>query len=197
MASLRRRWGISCDTGSGSCEGCPVWNEARLVDANEAGTIRAAGACAIGLRRRAENSRKGEVGKRPGAPLLLRGPASSRSCRCIRGVVLRLRTPPDARELAFHLALTPSTLSRRFCALYGELPGAYMKRRQLAIAILLLQTTTLGTATIAARSGFGSRETLFRTFRRLLRATPSSYRMEINVTSHRHRRRGRLRRPFP
>lgn len=98
---------------------------------------------------------------------------------------IRLQTPPHARELALYLALTPSTLTKRFRALYGELPATYLKRRQLETAVRLLRTTTLNIAAIADRSGFGSRETLFRTFRRELQTTPTAFRMEINVTSHR------------
>jgi transcriptional regulator GlxA family with amidase domain len=108
---------------------------------------------------------------------------------------IRLGTPPQVRELARYLALSPSAVSKRFRALYGELPGAYMKRRQLAIAIQLLRTTHLSVAIIAMRAGFGSRETLFRTFRRLLRLPPSAFRLESNVTSHRPWQQGRLRRP--
>ncbi|MBI2212836.1 MAG: helix-turn-helix transcriptional regulator [Acidobacteria bacterium] len=105
------------------------------------------------------------------------------------------RTPPHVRELAQHLSIAPSVLSKRFRARYGELPSTYMKRRQLGVAIQLLQTTTLGIAAIAQRSGFGTRATFFRTFRRLLHRAPSSFRVEIDVTSHRHQERSRLRRP--
>lgn len=109
---------------------------------------------------------------------------------------IRLQTPPHARELALYLALTPSTLTKRFRALYGELSATYLKRRQLETAVRLLRTTTLNIAAIAARSGFGSRETLFRTFRRELHTTPTAYRMEINVTSRREDRGGKLPRRF-
>lgn len=106
---------------------------------------------------------------------------------------IRLRTTPHAQELALDLALTPSALTKRFRALYDELPATYLKRRQLAAAERLLRTTTLDIAAITVRSGFGPRETLFRTFRRILHTTPTAYRMENNVTSTAHHRRGRLR----
>ena len=99
---------------------------------------------------------------------------------------LRHHTVPHVNELASYLSFAPSTLCKRFRALAGVLPSAYMKRRQLAAAIHLLETTSLGIAAIAERSGFGTRETLFRTFRRILHSTPAAYRAENNVTSLRH-----------
>ena len=89
---------------------------------------------------------------------------------------------PRVSELAEQLGVTREMLSRAFAAEHGIALSAYLKERQLAHATDLLESTDLSTTRIAYLSGFGTRRTLYRAFRRGRGISPDQYRR-----MHRHK----------
>jgi AraC-like DNA-binding protein len=83
---------------------------------------------------------------------------------------------PRVSELAEQLGVTREILSRSFAAEYGIALSAYLKQRQLAHAQELLESSELSTTRIAYLSGFGTRRTFYRAFRRGTGLTPDQYR---------------------
>jgi AraC-like DNA-binding protein len=88
----------------------------------------------------------------------------------------RRETPPHVNELAARLQLSIYELSRRFRTDVGELPSSYLKRAQLRRAEHLLRTSALSMNAVGYRSGFGTRVSFYRAFKRAIGITPSSYR---------------------
>ncbi|MGO8875331.1 MAG: GlxA family transcriptional regulator [Acidimicrobiales bacterium] len=78
--------------------------------------------------------------------------------------------------LARRSAMSPRHFARVFRAEFGETPAAYVEAARVEAARRLLETTTSGTSEIARRCGFGTVETLHRSFRRVLGTTPGQYR---------------------
>jgi transcriptional regulator GlxA family with amidase domain len=83
---------------------------------------------------------------------------------------------PRASELAARLGLTPWGLTRSFERSVGVRPSLYLKRAQLERALALLRETTLSATIVARCAAFGSARSLHRSFRRLTRSTPATYR---------------------
>lgn len=79
-------------------------------------------------------------------------------------------------ELAEILGMPREKLSRAFAAVCGLPLSVYLKQRQLARAQRLLVRSTLSTTRIAYRSGFGTRRTFYRAFRRETGLSPDQYR---------------------
>jgi len=86
-----------------------------------------------------------------------------------------VETPPQANELAAQLGVPPYRLTRMFLLELGTRPSAYLRDGQIRHAAMLLQTE-LPTNEVAYRSGFVTRATFFRTFRRVAQTTPALYR---------------------
>ncbi len=84
-------------------------------------------------------------------------------------------------ELAARAYMSERNFSRVFAREVGETPAAFVERARLDRARLLLETTELQLADVAARCGFGTVETLRRTFGKRLRTNPSDYRARFNV----------------
>ncbi len=87
-------------------------------------------------------------------------------------------TVPALAERAF---MSERNFSRVFAREVGSTPAAYVESLRLERARLLLETTELQLEEIAGRCGFGTVETLRRTFARRLSASPSDYRARFNV----------------
>lgn len=85
-------------------------------------------------------------------------------------------TSPRVSELARRLGWSRTTFVQRFTVAFGVAPSAFLKARQLEHATGLLRSTRLTSAQIAYRCGFGTRRTMFRTFRRALAVTPQELR---------------------
>lgn len=85
-------------------------------------------------------------------------------------------TPLRASELAQMLNLAPHAFTRWFKSLYGVPPAAYLKTAQIARALYLLETTALSTSAVGYASGFGTRRSFFRAFKRAAGVTPDRYR---------------------
>jgi transcriptional regulator GlxA family with amidase domain len=78
--------------------------------------------------------------------------------------------------LAERSFMSPRNFARVFAKEVGVTPAAYVEALRLERARMLLETTDLMLEEIATRCGFGTVETLRRTFGRHLRVSPSDYR---------------------
>jgi transcriptional regulator GlxA family with amidase domain len=78
--------------------------------------------------------------------------------------------------LAERAHVSPRHLARLFAAEVGMTPAAYVTALRIEHARVLLETTDLQLDQVAARCGFGTVETLRRSFARRLRVSPSDYR---------------------
>jgi AraC-like DNA-binding protein len=87
-----------------------------------------------------------------------------------------LEETPRVSELAALLGMTRETLSRAFAAEHGLSLSAYLKQQQLSHAEELLESSVLSTTRIAYLSGFGTRRTFYRAFRRDTGMSPDQYR---------------------
>lgn len=83
---------------------------------------------------------------------------------------------PRVAELASIVGVSRERLSREFAAQYGVALSAYLKQRQLAHAQRLLSRSVLSTTRIGYASGFGTRRTFYRAFRRGTGMSPDQYR---------------------
>lgn len=83
---------------------------------------------------------------------------------------------PRVSELAALLGVPREKLSRAFAAEAGLSLSAYLKSHQLEHAERLLETSDLSTTRIGYLSGFGTRRTFYRAFRRDTGMSPDQYR---------------------
>jgi methylphosphotriester-DNA--protein-cysteine methyltransferase len=90
--------------------------------------------------------------------------------------VSKQETPPHVNVIAATLGLPVPKFSNAFLAAVGVRPSTYLKNRNIADAIVLIQTPQLDYETIARRAGCGSRTTLFRSIPRITGRTPESFR---------------------
>jgi AraC-like DNA-binding protein len=79
-------------------------------------------------------------------------------------------------ELASRVALSRATFARRFSALVGESPHAYVARWRMNLAARLLRTTTDSAERIAALVGYDSPTAFGAAFRKHLSVSPGQYR---------------------
>lgn len=84
--------------------------------------------------------------------------------------------PHSVSALARRAAMSPRHFTRVFTDEIGEAPGAYVERVRTEAARRQLEETDDTVTVIAARCGFGSAETLRRTFVRRLGVSPDQYR---------------------
>jgi transcriptional regulator GlxA family with amidase domain len=127
--------------------------------------------------------------RRPGSqsqfsvPLWSRQPESD----AMRGVVDAIHTDPGARHdistLASLAGLSPRHLQRRFTHEVGLPPAAYIERVRIEAAQRALAERNDPVEAIARHCGFGTAETLRRTFHRLVGIAPSEYRARFR-TAH-------------
>ncbi|MCH9650018.1 MAG: GlxA family transcriptional regulator [Deltaproteobacteria bacterium] len=78
--------------------------------------------------------------------------------------------------LASRAAMSPRHFARLFKREIGVSPARYVERLRVEAARRLLEDTRLGVSAVAGRCGFGSEETLRKTFLRRVGVSPSSYR---------------------
>lgn len=104
----------------------------------------------------------------------------------IRAAVRAIHGDPGAAhgilDLARHAGLSPRHLQRRFTAELGTPPSAYVERVRVEAAQRALAESDDPVETIARRYGFGTAETLRRTFHRRLGIAPSDYRDRFRST---------------
>ena len=84
-------------------------------------------------------------------------------------------------RLAAAAAMSVRHFGRLFTAEVGETPARYVERVRVEAARRELETTDDTLDTIAARCGFGTAETLRRSFHRRLGVAPDSYRRRFRV----------------
>jgi transcriptional regulator GlxA family with amidase domain len=83
--------------------------------------------------------------------------------------------------LARQAGMSERSFSRRYTEATGITPARAVERLRVEAARRLLSDTRLPVKRIAARCGFGSEETLRRSFMRLLAATPQDYRARFSA----------------
>jgi len=79
-------------------------------------------------------------------------------------------------ELASKVATSRATFARRFTALVGESPHAYITRWRMNLAARLLRTTSDSAERISASVGYDSPTAFGAAFRRHLSVSPGQYR---------------------
>jgi transcriptional regulator GlxA family with amidase domain len=78
--------------------------------------------------------------------------------------------------LAGRAGMSERNFTRVFAAETGRTPGAYVESARVEAARRLLETTAGTVESIARRCGFGTAETLHRSFKRTVGVTPGQYR---------------------
>jgi transcriptional regulator GlxA family with amidase domain len=78
--------------------------------------------------------------------------------------------------LAARVAMSPRHFARVFRAEVGTTPAQYVEEVRVEVARRLLETTDLAIEQVARDAGFGTVETLQRSFRRRVHVTPRDYR---------------------
>lgn len=84
--------------------------------------------------------------------------------------------------MAERAAVSERHLVRMFHDQVGLTPARYVEQARLEAAKVLLATGDHGQEAVARRAGFGSADTMRRTFRRALGVSPSSYRSRFRTT---------------
>jgi transcriptional regulator GlxA family with amidase domain len=83
--------------------------------------------------------------------------------------------------LARAAAMSERNFARCFTAEVGMTPARYVERVRIETARRLLEDSDEGVEAIAAAAGFGTAETMRRTFLRLLRTNPTEYRRRFRA----------------
>ncbi|OKK03799.1 AraC family transcriptional regulator [Streptomyces sp. CB03234] len=98
----------------------------------------------------------------------------------VRELVEHITAHPDhdlgTAALAAHAGVTPRHLTRLFTEHLGQAPGRFVRLARTEAAAHLLASTTLPMASVAARCGFGSAESLRQAFTGRYGISPSRYR---------------------
>ncbi|WP_280258755.1 GlxA family transcriptional regulator [Nocardia abscessus] len=99
----------------------------------------------------------------------------------VDAVVADLCADRSLAAMAARAALSERHLSRLFRQEIGMTPGRYVKQVRLEAAQALLESGDEPMTAVARRSGFGSEETMRRTFLDLLGTSPSDYRRRFRA----------------
>lgn len=83
--------------------------------------------------------------------------------------------------LAERAAMSPRHFARLFAREVGATPGAYVESVRVETARRLLESTGLPVDVIARTCGFGTPETMHRSFRRRISVTPGAYRSRFGT----------------
>lgn len=111
--------------------------------------------------------------------------------RGLREILDAVVTDPAADHslatMAARAAVSERHLVRMFRMQVGMTPARYVEQARLEAAKVLLATGDHGQEAVARRAGFGSADTMRRTFRRALGVSPSMYRSRFRTTGiHQH-----------
>ncbi|GAA4888680.1 AraC family transcriptional regulator [Streptomyces coeruleoprunus] len=106
-------------------------------------------------------------------PAALGDPVTTAALRAIHSAPAAAWTN---ERLAAEAGVSRPTLARRFTALVGRPPMAYLTWWRLSLAAALLRDTTDPLATVARRIGYGSPYAFSHAFKREFGATPGQYR---------------------
>jgi AraC-like DNA-binding protein len=105
----------------------------------------------------------------------LRDPAVAAALHAIHGDVGR---PWTVAELAAEAGLSRAALARRFGALIGRPPLAYLTWWRMTVAAGLLREGDAPLAAVARRVGYGSEYAFAHAFKRVLGVAPGAYRTQ-------------------
>lgn len=108
--------------------------------------------------------------------------ASDRISALLGWMIEHLDQNLSVEQLASRAAMSPRNFARRFRAEVGASPAQYVQRLRLDAARRLLTEGELPTDLIAARCGFGARETMRLAFQRHLRVAPQQFRERFRRT---------------
>ena len=89
----------------------------------------------------------------------------------------------SVRSMARSVAMSERNFARVFVHETSVAPGEYVERTRVEVARRLLEQTSLPLDDVAESAGFGSAETLRRTFHRQLGVAPSAYRARFCSTN--------------
>jgi transcriptional regulator GlxA family with amidase domain len=92
-----------------------------------------------------------------------------------------LDTDLSVSALAERAAMSPRHFARLFARETGLTPGAYVESVRVETARRLLESTALPVDVIARTCGFGTPETMHRSFRRRISVTPGAYRRRFSA----------------
>lgn len=82
--------------------------------------------------------------------------------------------------LAARTSMSVRNFSRRFAQEFGSTPAAYVEAVRVEAGRRLLESTRRGLTDIARDCGFGTVETMHRSFQRTIRVTPGQYRQHFS-----------------
>jgi transcriptional regulator GlxA family with amidase domain len=122
--------------------------------------------------------------KRPGgqaqfSEVLARQTADDRFAALHAWIMGHLNADLSLAVLAAQAGMSERSLSRVYAAATGYTPARAVERLRLEAARTLLSDTRLPVKRVALRCGFGSEETMRRSFLRLLALTPKEYRQRF------------------
>lgn len=106
--------------------------------------------------------------------------------RALRFISSHLREPLAVDRVAYEVAVSASTLQRRFADSLGRGVGDEIRRLRLELAKRLLRDDRVQITQVAQHVGFTSRAALNFLFRRELRMSPSEYRASVSTRSKRN-----------
>ncbi|WP_307874735.1 GlxA family transcriptional regulator [Frankia nepalensis] len=127
--------------------------------------------------------------RRPGGqsqfsvPLSGPGPARDELERLRVWIVDNLDADLSVAALARRARMSERHFARVFAAQCGVTPAAYVDAARVEAARRLLEETDQTLDAVATRCGFGSVETLHRSFRRRLTMTPAQYRQRFRLSA--------------
>lgn len=94
-----------------------------------------------------------------------------------------LQEPLHVAQLAARAGMSRRTFAREFIRDLGVNPAKYVEEMRVEAAERLLSQTVVGLESISRQCGFGSADSMRRTFLRILHCTPSTYRKHFQATS--------------
>jgi transcriptional regulator GlxA family with amidase domain len=87
----------------------------------------------------------------------------------------------SVERLAERVAMSPRNFSRIFAKEVGLTPARFVERARVDAARRLLEESTASVEEIAGRCGFGTAETMRRSFLRAVHVSPSEYRLRFRL----------------
>lgn len=112
----------------------------------------------------------------------LERPASSGLREILDSVVADPGADHSIAVMADRAAVSERHLVRMFRVQVGMTPARFVEQARLEAAKVLLATGDRGQEAVAGRAGFGSADTMRRTFRRALGVSPIMYRSRFRTT---------------
>jgi transcriptional regulator GlxA family with amidase domain len=106
-------------------------------------------------------------------------------CEIMQYIADHLAADLSLRRLAARIQMSPRHFARVFRAQVGVTPARYVERMRVEKAKQLLEESLLTVEAVAAATGFGSTESMRRTFQQRMGVSPSEYRRAFGSPSAR------------